>query len=101
MEGREMKGWLTLFTAAAFFVAWCWMIPTPSQAESSPRYRIPEKCLSWDGHKVKYPGIKGEYLLGVVSALWPVIILVPLSPPTKIGVIQTALMNKLGYEKRM
>lgn len=45
--------------------------------------------------------VNGNYLLGVVCALWPVItlILMFLTPPTKIGMIQTALMNKLGYEK--
>ena len=45
--------------------------------------------------------IKNNYLLAAISAFWPVItlLLMWLTPPTKIGVIQTALMNKLGYEK--
>ena len=45
--------------------------------------------------------ITGNYQLAIVSALWPVITLVLMwvTPRTKIGVIQTALMNRLGYEK--
>ncbi len=45
--------------------------------------------------------VKGIYLLAAISAFWPVItlFLLWLTPSTKIGVIKTALMNKLGYEK--
>ena len=45
--------------------------------------------------------INNNYLLAVISAFWPVItlLLMLLTPPTKVGVIQTALMNKLGYEQ--
>ena len=45
--------------------------------------------------------IRGNYQLAIVSGLWPVITLVLMwvTPTTKIGVIQTALMNKLGYAK--
>lgn len=47
--------------------------------------------------------INGRYLLGVVSALWPVItlVLMLLTPTTKIGAIQIALMSKLGYVKKI
>jgi hypothetical protein len=45
--------------------------------------------------------VKGEYPLAAVSGFWPLItlLLMWLTPSTKIGVIQTTLMNKLGYEK--
>ena len=45
--------------------------------------------------------IRGNYQLAIVSGLWTVITLVLMwvTPTTKIGVIQTALMNKLGYVK--
>ncbi len=46
---------------------------------------------------------RGNYKSAVVSMLWPVITLALMwvTPTTKIGNIQTALMNKLGYKKRM
>jgi hypothetical protein len=45
--------------------------------------------------------VKGDYLLAAISGFWPVItlLLMALTPTTKIGVIQNALMKKLGYEK--
>jgi len=45
--------------------------------------------------------IRSNYQLATVSALWPLITLVLmwLTPKTKIGVIQTAFMKRLGYEK--
>jgi len=45
--------------------------------------------------------IKADYLLVAIAVLWPLItlLLMWLTPFTKIGVIQTALMNKIGYEK--
>jgi len=45
--------------------------------------------------------IKGDYLLVAIAVLWPLItlLLMWLTPSTKIGVIQTALMSKIGYEK--
>lgn len=43
----------------------------------------------------------GKYLLAAVSGFWPLITLLMMwvTPSTKIGVIQNTLMNKLGYEK--
>ena len=45
--------------------------------------------------------IKNNYLLAAISGLWPLItlLLICLVPSIQIGVIQTALMNRLGYEK--
>jgi len=45
--------------------------------------------------------IQVNYLLAAVSGFWPVItlFLMFLSPPIKTGIIQTALMNRLGYKK--
>lgn len=45
--------------------------------------------------------VTGNYQYAIVSVLWPVIalFLMWVTPRSKIGVIQTTLMNKLGYEK--
>ena len=45
--------------------------------------------------------IKADYILAAVAVFWPLVtlLLMWLTPSTKIGVIQTALMNKIGYDK--
>lgn len=47
--------------------------------------------------------MKGSYQLAALSGLWPVITLALMwvTPAMRIGVMQTTLMNRLGYESSM
>ena len=45
--------------------------------------------------------IKADYMLAAFAGFWPLVtlLLMWLTPSTKIGVIQTTLMYKIGYDK--
>ena len=58
--------WLTFLLLISVMALLNGVLSTPSEAEASPRYRMPDNCLTWDEHKVKYPGIKGEDLVSAM-----------------------------------